>query len=94
MTKLEKRTQAVEPAVPFQTLAEEAEFWDSHSVIDEIDKGAVVGFRSARKTDSLTIRFEPDDISRIREEATQRGIGPTTLARMWVLEHLRGSHER
>jgi len=93
MTKLERRTQAVEPAAPFQTLAEEAAFWDSHSVVDEIQQGAVVGLRSARKSDSLTIRFEPDDISRIREEAAQRGIGPTTLARMWVLEHLRESRK-
>ena len=43
----------------------------------------------SRKSDSLTIRFEPEDIQRIREEANQVGIGPTTLARMWILNPLR-----
>jgi predicted DNA binding CopG/RHH family protein len=94
MTKLQRREQALKPAHPFQTLEEEAQFWDTHSAINEIDEGTVVGFRSARKTDSLTIRFEPDDIVRIREEAHQRGLGPTTLARMWILDQLRGSQER
>jgi predicted DNA binding CopG/RHH family protein len=51
--------------------------------------GSLVGFHRSRKTGSLTIRFQPEDIQRIREEANQRGIGPTTLARMWILEHIR-----
>ncbi|MDO8472299.1 MAG: CopG family antitoxin, partial [Dehalococcoidia bacterium] len=77
------------PIPPFETVEEEAEFWDTHSAVDEIDKGTLVGFHRSRKSDSLTIRFEPEDIQRIRAEANQVGIGPTTLARMWILNHLR-----
>ncbi len=87
-TKLERRKETVQPIEPFETIEEEAKFWDSHSVVDAIDKGTLVGFHQAKKTDSLTIRFEPEDIQRIREEAHQRGIGPTTLARMWIKERL------
>lgn len=63
-----------------------------HSAVDEIDEGTVVGFHRSRKTGSLTIRFNPEDIQRIREQANQQGVGPTTLARMWILERLRRGH--
>ena len=89
MTRIERRKETIKPIPPFETIEEEAEFWDSHSAVDEIDKGTVVGFQRSRKSGSLTIRFEPEDIQRIREQASERGVGPTTLARMWILEHLR-----
>jgi len=92
MTRIERRKQAIKPTPPFETIEEEAEFWDSHSAVDQIDKGTMVGFHRSRKTGSLTIRFQPEDIQRIREQANQQGVGPTTLARMWILEHLRRGH--
>lgn len=89
MARVERRKEAMPPIPPFETIEEEAAFWDSHSVVDAIGKGTLVGFHHARKTGTLTIRFQPEDIQHIREEANQRGIGPTTLARMWILDHLR-----
>lgn len=89
MARIKRRKHAIEPMLPFATVEEEAQYWDSHSVVDEVDKGTPVGFHRARKSGSLTIRLPPDDIQRMREEANQLGIGPTTLVRMWILEHLR-----
>ncbi len=89
MTKVEHREEAVKPVEPFATVEEEAEFWDSHSVVAAIEKGTLVGFRRAKKTNTLTVRFEPSDLQQIWEEANQRGVGPTTLVRMWVRERLR-----
>jgi predicted DNA binding CopG/RHH family protein len=94
MTKLERSLEATTPMPPFETLDEEAQFWDTHDLVDETDEGTVVGFHHSRKTDTLTIRFVPEDIQRIREEALQKGIGPTTLARTWILEHLRSREAR
>ncbi|MDD5700721.1 MAG: hypothetical protein PHU23_01620 [Dehalococcoidales bacterium] len=37
----------------------------------------------------IPIRLSADKWEQIREEARELGIGPTTLARMWILEHLR-----
>ncbi len=37
----------------------------------------------------IPIRLPADKWEQIREEARELGIGPTTLARMWILEHLR-----
>src|SRR3989337_1129194 len=82
MARIERRKEAIKPIAPFESIEEEAEFWDSHSAVDEIDKGTLVGFHRARKTGSLTIRFQPEDIQDLREQANERGIGPTTLARM------------
>lgn len=91
MIKVKRVDEAVTSVPPFQTVAEEAEYWDTHSVVSDIDSATKVGFRSPPKSDTLTVRFEPADIRRIREEALQRGIGPTTLVRMWVREHLQQS---
>jgi predicted DNA binding CopG/RHH family protein len=88
MTKIEKHQETIKPIAPFTTIEEEAEYWDTHSVVDEINQGTAAGFHINRKSGTLTIRFQPEHIQRIREEANQQGIGPTTLARMWILEHM------
>lgn len=78
----------IKPMKPFKTLEEEANFWDTHDAVEVFGKDIKVGFHRAPKTDTLTIRFESDDIERLREEAIHKGIGPTTLARMWIKERL------
>lgn len=37
----------------------------------------------------IPIRLSADKWEQIREEAQEMGVGPTTLARMWILERLR-----
>jgi hypothetical protein len=37
----------------------------------------------------IPIRLSADKWEQMREEAKQLGVGPTTLARMWILERLR-----
>lgn len=37
----------------------------------------------------IPVRLPADKWEQIREEARELGVGPTTLARMWILEHLR-----
>ena len=78
----------VEPIPPFKTLDEEADFWQTHSVVDDINDGTIVGFHRANKTQTLTVRFTKTDLQKLREEAFRKGIGPTTLARMWLIEKL------
>ena len=89
MTRI-KRTEkgTITPAAPFPSLEEEAAYWDTHSVVDDIDRNTPVGFHRARKEDTLTIRFDAQDLQKLKDEALQKGIGPSTLARMWIKEHL------
>lgn len=82
----------IKPIRPFKTLEEEASFWDSHSALDTIDEGTLVGFHQANKTDTITIRFQPEHLQVLRKEALQKGVGPTTLARMWILEKMKNSY--
>jgi len=37
----------------------------------------------------IPIRLPSEKWEQIREEARELGVGPTTLARMWILERLR-----
>lgn len=84
--KVKKGT--VSPIPPFRTLEEEANYWDTHSVTDNINDGTLVGFHSANKNRTLTIRFSDKALQSLREHAFKLGIGPTTLARMWLMEKL------
>ncbi len=95
MTKVTKvKNGTIKPIPPFKTLEEEANFWDTHSALKDIDEGTLVGFHQANKTDTITIRFQPEHLQTLREEALQRGIGPTTLDRMWALEHLKNLRQK
>lgn len=37
----------------------------------------------------IPVRLSAEKWDELRKEASELGIGPTTLARMWILEHLR-----
>lgn len=89
ITKVKKST--FKPMPPFKTYEEEANFWDTHSAVDDIDEGTIVGFHKANKTGMLTVRFEEKYLQLIREKAFQMGIGPTTLVRMLVMKTFKQS---
>lgn len=89
MIKIKKGT--IEPIQPFKTLEEEANFWDTHSVVDEVNKGTIVGFHQANKTHTITIRFDPKYLQLLKEKAFKLGVGPTTLARMWLMEKMQAN---
>lgn len=79
---------AMKPIKPFKSLEEEANFWDQHDAINVLGKDANIGIHQSNKTETITIRFQPEHIQVLKEKAFQMGIGPTTLARMWVIEKL------
>ena len=41
-------------------------------------------------SEGLHIRLDPETMNQLRSEAAHKGIGPTTLARMWIKERLQG----
>lgn len=85
------RKGTIKPMKPFKTLEEEANFWDKHDAVDVLGKDIKIGFHRAHKTSTLTIRFESDDIQKLQQLAYNQGIGPTTLARMWIKEKLQST---
>ncbi len=75
----------------FKTIEEEAAFWDTHSneeFADELTTVENVKFVKAYSKKALTVRFDEDTFEELTREAREKGIGPSTLARMVILEHL------
>jgi hypothetical protein len=70
---------------------------DIKKTVDKIEQGEawevtdeVVKVEVKRPLDKvIPIRLSADKWEQIREEARELGVGPTTLARMWILEHLK-----
>jgi len=86
-----KKTTAKKRIPEFASIEEEAAFWDTHSTADYEDEFKPVRVRFAKKlSEGLTIRLDPATLEKVRAEAHERGIGATTLIRMWVLEHVKG----
>src|SRR5215210_5703961 len=87
-----KRTEMEASNLPtFKDEAEAAAFWDTHSPLDyptDFTEAAVTFDRPLIKR-GLTIKLSEETIAQLRELAQDKGIGPTTLARMWILEHLK-----
>ena len=88
-----KKTTTKNRIPEFKSIEEEAAFWDTHSTADYEAEFKPVRVRFAKKlSEGLTIRLDPDTLEKVRAEAHERGIGATTLIRMWVLEHIRKLH--
>ena len=70
---------------------------DLNKEIERIERGdawdendAVVRVEVKKPLDKvIPVRLSSDKWERLRKEAAEMGIGPTTLARMWILERLR-----
>jgi len=61
---------------------EEGEAWD--------DTDQVVEIEVKRPLDKvIPVRLPTEKWEELRREARELGVGPTTLARMWILEKLR-----
>src|SRR5712691_12348517 len=95
MTKKEQeQPEVTKGRIPtFKTIEEEAAFWDTHSseeFADELTPVENVKFVKDRSKKALTVRFDEDTFEELTQEAREKGIGHSTLARMVILEHLRG----
>lgn len=76
----------------FANYEEEAKWFETHSVADYMDEFKPVKARFAKNlSEGLHIRLDPDSLMELRNEAKEKGIGPTTLARMWIMEQLGSS---
>jgi predicted DNA binding CopG/RHH family protein len=83
-------TKQTKSRIPdFKNREEEAAFWDTHDLTDYWDEFKPVKVKFAKNlSEGLTIRLDPATLEKLRHKAAKKGIGPTTLIRMWVREHL------
>jgi hypothetical protein len=74
----------------FRSREEEAEFWDTHDVTGYLEELRPVRVSFAPNLSSgMTVRLNPADLEVLGRIAAERGIGPSTLERMWIKERLR-----
>ena len=86
-------TNAKKPIPDFKNRQEMAEWFDTHDLADYQDEFKTVQVRFAKNLSAgLNIRLDPESLEQLRTVAHEKGIGPTTLARMWIKEHLRAAH--
>ena len=70
---------------------------DLDKAVEDIERGdawkesdEVVSVEVKKPLDKvIPVRLPADKWEQIRKEARELGVGPTTLARMWILERLR-----
>ncbi len=92
-----EKTERHPPGVPkFRNEQEAAAFWDAQSPLDYPEDFQEVEVTVAKPLSKrgLTVKLAPDTIEQLTTIARQKGIGPTTLARMWILEHLQAEQDR
>lgn len=78
----------------FRSREEEAEFWDTHSPLDFPDEIKQVEMRVRRPLKGvLAIRLSDEHLRELRELAEQYEVGPTTLARMFIVNSLNACKE-
>ncbi len=80
----------------FANREEEADFWDSHDVTEFVGRElqlveVSIGGELAER---LTLRLNQDDRRELARRAREKGVGPSTLARMWLRERLRQEEDR
>ena len=78
------------PVPEFNSEAEERAFWDSTDLTDVVSGEKWEKNKAKRApTTTFAVRLDQNTVDQIREIAGARGIGPTQLARAWILDRLR-----
>lgn len=73
----------------FETEEQEAEYWDTHSPLDLIAEPKAQKVRTGGTKDRpITIRLDSDSRLKLKELATEQGLGPSTLARLILMASL------
>ena len=72
----------------FKSRDEEAEFWATHSPLDYGEWEEVTLEVARPLIHTLAVRLDAQTIDRLAAIGRRKGIGPSTLARMWLLERL------
>lgn len=74
----------------FGSVKEEAEFWDTHSPMDYPEEWMEVERVEVQRPlgHVLGVRLDATMLDRLAAVGRKKGIGPSTLARMWLMERL------
>jgi len=64
----------------------------THEFTEVLDETRPVTLRVGKNlSQGLTVRLDRSDREELERRASEQGIGPSTLVRMWIKERLRGT---
>ncbi len=83
-------TEAYGRIPSFANRDEEAAFWDTHDVteFDGVELHPVEVTIGGELAERLTLRLDTEDRAELVRRARAKGVGPSTLARIWLKERL------
>ncbi len=76
----------------FKNIEEEANFWDTHSIVDYVDFEQplkLVYKPKTEKKETMTIRVAPSLKKEVEKLAQEYDISTSSLIRMWMVDRLR-----
>lgn len=79
----------------FKTVEEAATWFDTHDTgeyegeFEAVEEDIRFVVSRGRPKKPITVRMDELALARLTKQAQKLGVGPSTLARMWILEHLR-----
>jgi hypothetical protein len=85
------RTPPGKSRIPeFTSYEEEAEWWDTHDITDYLGEFKPVKVRVAKNLiHAVQIPFDSKEMKELSARAQKKGTDIISLARQWVLEHLK-----
>ena len=87
-----KVNKKIKPMKPFNTVQEEALFWDTHDLSNVFKDSKIALSKLSRlekeKEAVLTIRIQKSVKEKIEKVARAKGVNPGTLSRVWLIEKL------
>jgi hypothetical protein len=86
----------IKKALPiFETEEEEAEYWEKHSISEHFDELDFKPLQAkAPKDTPMTIRLDSESRERLEEVARIHKVGPSTLARVFIINALENWRRR
>jgi hypothetical protein len=92
---MNKNKQHKKDPIPGDVSREElAEWFDTHDMGDYLDELKPIKVQFAKHlseeklSEGVTVRLDPETLEKLQTLAKKKGVGTTTLIRMWLLEHM------
>lgn len=96
-----EHNQATKARIPrFRSVQEAAQFWDTHDSAEyeeefrDVDDDIRFLIVRGQPKKAISVRLPEDALAALTKQAQAAGVGPSTLIRIWVLEHLREGKPR
>lgn len=79
------------PIPPFKTLEEEAEYWDTHSLVNDWDENKMIKlvYKPEPKKAVIHVKVAKNLKEKIEQVAKDKDISVSSLIRMWTVEKLK-----